>query len=51
MKLISNQSIALHQNNLKCLKSGPLLKRLYFWQKIVKMSFLGKMIDIERREF
>ena len=41
----------LHQTNLKCLKSGPLLKKQFFWQKLVKMSFLGKMIDIERRDF
>ena len=40
----------LHQTNLKCLKSGPLLKKQFFWQKLVKMSFLGKMIDIERRD-
>ena len=33
------------------MKSGPLLKKQFFWQKLVKMSFLGKMIDIERTDF
>ena len=33
------------------LKSGPLLERQFFRQKLGEMSFLGKIIDIERRDF
>ena len=41
----------LFQSNLKCLKGGPLLKWQLFWQKLENMSFLCKMIDIEKRHF
>ena len=43
--------VTLHERNPKYLKSGPLLKIQFFWQNLVKMSFLGKMIDIEQRDF
>ena len=41
----------LHQSNPECLKSGSLIDRQSYWKKLVRKSFLGKMIDIELRDF
>ena len=51
MVIFTIHIIIFHQSNPKCLKGRPLLNRKLIWQKLVKMSFLGKIIDIKWRNF